>query len=282
MDASLPTPFLDYYDLDPGAPGYDEDGLGYQMVPPTEGVRLAIQEAQKSEVFLKADRPWEDPRLRLFAASILYEDGRYRMWYHNDPRHGRLYYAESTDGVEWEKPDLGRVEWEGSKANNIVLAESTDSPRIFRDPSASADERYKMIYFFGKGLTPGGGVSPDGLHWRFFERPILDELCDSWNTACFDEHLGKYVGYFRGWYVGSPRSSNIEETTAEARRRARFDNPRPCAGSVSPLHQPFPRPMTSGTGPSRAWCWRPIPRTPSPMISTSQVTSPIHQTPCFT
>ena len=202
---SLPTPFLDYYDLDPGAPGYNSEGLAYCMVPPTEGVSLAVQEAEKGEIFLRADRPWEDPRLRLFVASLLYEDGRYQMWYHNDPRHGRLYYAESTDGVEWEKPDLGLVEYQGSKANNIVLAESTDSPRIFCDPSAPPDERYKMIYFFGPGLTPAGGVSPDGLRWRFFKEPILDEFCDCWNTAYYDEHLGKYVGYFRGWYIGSPR-----------------------------------------------------------------------------
>ena len=32
-----------------------------------------------------------------------------------------LAYAESKDGIHWEKPALGRVEWRGSKANNILF-----------------------------------------------------------------------------------------------------------------------------------------------------------------
>ena len=31
-------------------------------------------------------------------------------------------YAESKDGIHWKKPELGLVEFNGSKANNIVMA----------------------------------------------------------------------------------------------------------------------------------------------------------------
>ena len=29
-------------------------------------------------------------------------------------------YAESDDGINWEKPSLGLQEWKGSKDNNLV------------------------------------------------------------------------------------------------------------------------------------------------------------------
>lgn len=44
-----------------------------------QGVRLAVQEAEKSEPALVPDRPWEGNHLTY--ASTLYKDGRYRMWY---------------------------------------------------------------------------------------------------------------------------------------------------------------------------------------------------------
>jgi hypothetical protein len=31
-------------------------------------------------------------------------------------------YAESHDGIHWRKPELGLYQFNGSKANNIVLA----------------------------------------------------------------------------------------------------------------------------------------------------------------
>ena len=38
-----------------------------------------------------------------------------------------LAYAESSDGVHWEKPNLGLVEFEGSKENNLLMLYDTES-----------------------------------------------------------------------------------------------------------------------------------------------------------
>ena len=55
---------------------------------------------------------------------ILLYEGRYRMWYlcmpRDDERASYVCYAESADGENWERPELGLVEFAGSKANNIV------------------------------------------------------------------------------------------------------------------------------------------------------------------
>ena len=53
--------------------------------------------------------------------------GRFRMWYQvsirNNSGEGNAYgvaYAESADGLKWELPRIGKIEWNGTKENNIV------------------------------------------------------------------------------------------------------------------------------------------------------------------
>ena len=98
--------------------------------------------------------------------------GRFRMWYNIKNPDGEprvcYAYAESEDGIEWQRPNLGLVEVAGSTNNNLI-----DAPRNFGlflvdegpvcpDPG----RRYKMAYF-----APGLGVafSSDGM--RFSEHP---------------------------------------------------------------------------------------------------------------
>ena len=69
-----------------------------------------------------------------------------------------ISYAESRDGRSWELPDVGRVSWRGSSANNIVLdgtgaerqfhgaLSSMDAPSVIRDDAEPDDRRrYKLI-----------------------------------------------------------------------------------------------------------------------------------------
>ena len=132
-----------------------------------------------------------------------------------------INYAESDDGLHWGKPSLGLFEWQGSKANNIVLDGSRaakqfnrcltnmDQPSIIRDDAEpDPDKRYKMISHWetvhywdnsvsklerpqafmdacaaarGKYLT----TSPDGIHW---DAPL------TWIKGCVG---GDYCGVTR-------------------------------------------------------------------------------------
>jgi hypothetical protein len=117
-------------------------------------------------------------------------------------------YAESTDFVRWDKPNLGLVEYQGSKANNIVFpAEGIDgfsvkNPSVLIDNGASADERYKMVArtIGVKSTAMCGFVSADGLVWRSIEtNPILtDGPFDSHNIVVWDDVNSLYVMYLRG------------------------------------------------------------------------------------
>jgi hypothetical protein len=67
--------------------------------------------------------------------TVLKLDGKFRMWYlgmfETEIKSGQapgwwrpMCYAESEDGVTWTKPELGLVEFNGNKKNNICLIES--------------------------------------------------------------------------------------------------------------------------------------------------------------
>ena len=79
---------------------------------------------------LVADRPWEGERAQAWGSVIQEPDGLFRMWYFafNTQRRfdqldvGGYAYAESHDGIHWHKPNLGVVEFRGSKRNNLFYS----------------------------------------------------------------------------------------------------------------------------------------------------------------
>ncbi|MBI3942125.1 MAG: hypothetical protein HY326_03860, partial [Chloroflexi bacterium] len=70
-------PILSWWQVWAGATGYDEGGRAFITDMP-QGVRLAVQPAEKSPVVIQIDQPWEGPTLG--SASVLHEGGRYRIW----------------------------------------------------------------------------------------------------------------------------------------------------------------------------------------------------------
>ncbi len=101
--------------------------------------------------------------------------GRHVEWANYEGYNGRLCYAVSRDGVHWEKPELGLVEHQGSKANNLVdFPQDIDlsmAPIIHDPDDPDPDRRFKISYGNRSG-PPGdrrGGMavaySPDGLRW---------------------------------------------------------------------------------------------------------------------
>src|SRR5439155_12867655 len=67
-------------------------------------------------------------------------------------------YAESDDGLKWNRPNLDLIEWQGSRQNNMCfdgtgpakqfdgLVTNLDSVLVVRDDASSdPQKRYKMI-----------------------------------------------------------------------------------------------------------------------------------------
>ena len=118
-----------------------------------------------------------------------------------------ICYATSKDGLNWEKPNLGLVEYNGSKDNNIVWrgSQDKDNPNegphgsgIFKDDrDPDPNRRYKAIL---KGEYISVAFSADGLHWSDpVASPEADVAGDTHNNAFWAPTLGKYVGITRSW-----------------------------------------------------------------------------------
>ena len=123
--------------------------------------RLQLQRPTPREVVLVADRPWEGNACGHF--SVFKDGGRYRMYYRGlqfatgktleRPHREVVCYAESLDGIHWYRPDLGLVEFDGSRQNNIILDRLPEvggrvsNFLVFKDqnPDATPDARYKAV-----------------------------------------------------------------------------------------------------------------------------------------
>ncbi len=180
------------------------------------GLRLAVQPPRiDPQPLVQPDRPWES---FINVYCTLFEDeGRYRLYYEchylgegDEPSDLRamLAYAESTDGVNWVKPRVGTVSFQGSTDNNLVYALDVSLGRgahgatVFKDPSAPPEQRYKLVHMGAVGGTGYvyGAVSPDGLRWTALKQPLISNyFSDTQTVVGFDPQKGRYVGYFRGW-----------------------------------------------------------------------------------
>ena len=177
------------------------------------------------------DKPWE-ARFDNLYANVIYDDEErlYKCWYspfivdnsskgmsarqreevkYRAPRNREMAicYATSEDGLTWDKPDLGLVEYEGNRANNILwrgggntwaLQAGPHGAGIFkdlRDPDPA--RRYKA---FLKSEILSVAFSADGIHW---EPPIAcpeaNSAGDTHNNAFWAPTLDQYVGITRQW-----------------------------------------------------------------------------------
>jgi len=125
---------------------------------------------------IEPEYPWEGRQATLYGTILPEADG-YRMYYTNfRPGHGSdIFLATSKDGLRWEKPELGIVEYDGRTANNLVLLTEwhLDSPSVVYD-AGDPEYPYKMLLFHAGDPKDGWGEtwglftyrSRDGLRWE--------------------------------------------------------------------------------------------------------------------
>lgn len=181
--------------------------VDHELIGALDGVSLRLHEPRNAGPAFYFDKPWEG-KFSAYA-TVLDDDGLYRMYYRGLPRANGdadavTCYAESRDGVNWVKPNLGLFEVEGTKDNNVVIAVNAHargfSPFIDTRPGVPASERYKAIAGVEtKGLL--AFVSSDGIRWKpWGEGYIFTEgMFDSHNVLFWSEHEAAYVCYFRTW-----------------------------------------------------------------------------------
>jgi len=112
-----------------------------------KGAGLTVHSPVKTgEQNIRPDQPWETG-IGAYC-SVLKEGGTYHFWYKSNDA---ICYARSADGIHWEKPDLGIVEYQGSRQNNMVIGfgflseNGGHGPQVFIDPKAPADQKFRLL-----------------------------------------------------------------------------------------------------------------------------------------
>jgi hypothetical protein len=194
------------------------------LIASRQNVELKLNSPTAREIVLRADKPWEGQSMTY---PTVFKDGdKFRLYYRasgpplgsppkretGDKRQMIWSFtalAESNDGIHWTKPNLGVVDFQGSKQNNLIwpVAEQPGLDLFpFRDtnPQASPDERYKALANVGEHQLVAL-VSADGIRWRLLQKePVLaylpgDPMMDPPNLAFWDETQQQYVAYLRNW-----------------------------------------------------------------------------------
>ena len=208
--------------------------LDSRIIETAENAKLTLGKTVKSKhnPLMAEDKPWEKRFDNLYP-NVIYdkEDKLYKCWYSpfivDNPAKGMtldqrrktryrapggremaICYAVSKDGIQWEKPELGLVEFEGSKQNNIVWR-GPHGAGVFkdlRDPDPA--RRYKTLF---KGGRISVASSADGIHWgKAILCPEADVAGDTHNNALWAPTLGKYVGITRTWGEQGRQVARIE------------------------------------------------------------------------
>jgi len=180
------------------------------IVDRMDRVSLQLQRPEPAGIALKFDRPYEGPEAAY--VTVIHDDRIYRMYYRGimtkDPMHPKgsdpemTCYAESPDGLHWNKPDLGLGEINGSKQNNVLLANDrichNFSPFLDTHPNVPGSQRYKAVgAAMDVGLIPL--ASADGVHWeKLSTTPVFTQgRFDSQNVVFWSEAEKMYICYFR-------------------------------------------------------------------------------------
>ena len=138
-----------------------------------------------------------------FYGTVLFDQGKFRMWYYavnagkdlSDLKQGPVCYAESQDGIQWIKPNLGQVEFHGSRSNNAIRLpdQTTQSAAVIVDPQdPDPKRRYKMVYNASNGQTWvfRTGTSPEGTTWTFAPDYAINQFLE---MSSFYRHQGLYI-----------------------------------------------------------------------------------------
>lgn len=174
-----------------------------------EKTRLVLHHPVDKGPVLYFDNPWEGPFCGY--VTVLLDKGIYRLFYRGLPAAGSdgsnrevTCLAQSVDGINWVKPNLGLYVVDSTYKNNVILSDMAPithnfSPFIDKNPLTTADQQFKALGGTSKGLY--ALVSPDGIHWsKLKEEPVFTEgIFDSQNVAFWSESEARYLCYFRSW-----------------------------------------------------------------------------------
>lgn len=197
--------------------------LDPRIVAQADGLELRMGTVKKhpANPLIRADKPWDLYQDTLFP-NVVYDpaDALYKIWYMSilvdDEQIEKMNpvsrikaagnkgfyvsYAQSRDGLHWEKPRLGVIRY-GRQDTNVVVQDVMNMGVFLDTHTTDPARRFKMIYGAAK-IDVRVLFSPDGVRWTKPEPARGLEvggayIADTHNNAFWDEQLGKYILFTR-------------------------------------------------------------------------------------
>jgi len=196
------------------------------MIAFKSGIERKCHAAQKLDhPVLEGDKPWEClenegvkiPYAGIYGTVLRDEkSGRFRMWYNV---YKETCYAESPDGINWHKPELGLV----GQTNKINLFDFHSPSFILDEKETDPAKRYKAIgskedfskeeinklkakfnspEWYTRRHAYCAAYSADGLRWEMYPDPIL--LGMDTITLAQNPFTGEYLAFHK--QTQDPRS----------------------------------------------------------------------------
>ena len=174
-----------------------DDYLIESMDRAKQGVNPAVKVDHNP--IIRAERPWEGNHVMLSTVLFDEQDQLFKMWYtaktlkpdpqmrpggatgirmegEDDPPVTCL--ATSEDGIHWQRPELGLVEFQGSTANNIIPPGIVTAPSFLDRHERDPAKRYKLLDWTKDTTKPMRAdlyFSADGFAWTpHAGNPVID------------------------------------------------------------------------------------------------------------
>ena len=189
-------------------------------------LKLGLVNKHPANPLFVADKPWE-PRYDNMYPNVIFdeEEQLYKCWYcpfivdertsktpptkrnpssthymsaKPNKRDEAILYATSKDGIHWEKPELGLIDFQGNKRNNIVIR-GPSGAGVYKDANEkNPSRRYKAFYAAQVGYMQLVRFSSDGLNWGPEIRcPEIAIQSDCHANMVWSPELNKYIGIVR-------------------------------------------------------------------------------------
>ena len=186
-----------------------------------------VHEPVRRGTVITFDKPWEGDGCNYFCVVHDDEKGVYRLYYNawemlsadkktHTTQCVKVCCIESRDGLHWERPSLGKVEFDGSRSNNILIMPETYPGlekidnffvTVDKNPHPAVPGRFKAVMLYPEKMEDGSIdrklmalAGDDGYHFRKVGVVTREGKFDTLNTVMWHEATGQYICYIRDFH----------------------------------------------------------------------------------
>jgi hypothetical protein len=148
------------------------------LIGPTDAWEMSYKSIREGTPFPFVDRDETTGKFRLWYAGYT----KYTLPSGTEVRFPACY-AESDDGINWTKPNLGLYSYIGSTDNNIVIPAGNIWGVIKEPDDPDPNRLYKAMVWHEPEYAGTEGyfiyTSPDGIHWNRetpLDQPVLNSI----------------------------------------------------------------------------------------------------------